>query len=74
MKHWKPICIVLLFLLGIGLTFFAAHLPDALFSVVQNYDYHYVDLRYEEMIVSFRTAGVMLSVWGIALLWKPDRD
>ena len=69
--------VVALFILGIALILSAPYIPDICFALVTKetnlenvYDQRYYDLRFEEVLPSFRMAGVVLSGWGIALYSK----
>ncbi len=72
----KKDCAVIgaLLLLGVALVIGAPFLPDAFFSFIKsNYDYRYTEIRYFQIIPSFRLAGTLLFVWGAVLLWKKER-
>lgn len=71
MKKSKKTYITFL-VLGIILVISAPYLPDALFNIIQLYDYRYTDLRFYTLIPSTSLAGVMVFVIGIAQMIKGD--
>ena len=70
MKNWKSKRIVILFTLGIILVLCAPYVPNLVFIAVSKMNYHYHDFRFDEIAPSTRTAGLVLSAWGIVLYCK----
>lgn len=64
--------IKLLFWLGILFVLGAPYFPSFVFSIINLYDYHFQEIRFEHIISSIRMCGVVLSAWGIALLYKKE--
>lgn len=64
MNHNRKI--KLLFILGILLILGAPYFPSCIFQVIYLYDYHFQEIRFENIISSIRTGGIILSAWGIA--------
>lgn len=64
--------IKLLFWLGILFVLVAPYFPSFLFFIINLYDFHFQEIRFQQIISSIRMCGVVLSAWGIALLYKKE--
>lgn len=75
MSEKRKRAIVILFVIGVVLIIGAPFMPSVLFTVIREfYDYHYVDIRFVQLIPSVRACGIILSVWGMVLLGTAKRD
>lgn len=70
MHKFKKIAIFLLFFFGMILTVGAPYFPSALYQVIYSYSQQFYDIRFINLIPSIRAGGIVLSAWGIALLYK----
>ncbi len=74
MNKCRKVMVILLFVLSIVCVVGAPYIPSFFFSMIRSlYDYHYVEIRFTEIISSFRMTGIVLAAWGIALLSSKSR-
>lgn len=71
MNNDKKTAVVLLSVLGLFLIFFGPFIPEIVFQVLGRIDnYHFPNIRYENIIPSVRTGGIILSIWAMILFCK----
>ncbi len=70
MEKKTKIKIILLFILGLVLTIGAVYVPDACYALINLFEDNYQEIRYQQLIPSIRTGGILLSAWGMILLLK----
>lgn len=64
---------VLLFAASLLLVLGSTYIPDICFRLLLFFDYRYVDIRMDKLIHSVQICGILLSLWGIAFLFKEER-
>lgn len=62
--------IIALFVIGLILIVGAPYFPSFIYNIIYSYDMHFMDIRFNNVIPCFRTGGVVLSAWGIAIFLK----
>ena len=70
MKTKDKRTILILFLLGLLLAIAAPYLSDFIFSLQKFFDFSWNELQIMAIIHSIQLGGLILSGWGMVLLWK----